>query len=980
MAEMGLLQVIIGADISAFEKNIKKVQRDLDKLVGKDFVKFAGQVRTAMMGLAGALGLVGVAAVKSAAQLEQQKVAFTTLLKSAQKADDFLRKLQSFAAATPFQFDELVDASKKMLAFGFAADDVLPTLRKVGDAAAGLGLGGDGIDRIVRAIGQMQSKGKVSAQEINQLAEAGIGAWDYLAKAAGKSVAEVQKASEKGLISGKAGVAAIIAGMDSQFKGLMEKQSGTINGILSNITDNIGEAMRGLGEALVTDLPIKDALIGIRDALGAFAQQVSDSGFVNALQLVFLKVLGPGTISVLTALAAVIGTTLVYSLTSLSLALTRLIAAHPYLLVFAAAVTAITYAFQKWDLISYTIQNLVSNIKAWFGTAYDVITNFASMVADAVVLVLAKVTQKVFEIISGSATVVADMAKQLLPRWAQFAADIVTILNPVYNKIASIAANTADTYAKKFETALMKVGSAMSENIEIAKKEKEEHKKAYEQKVAAAKGAQEYHELELTYGKRISKAFEDVKSSVVSAYESIKTSGSSAWMAGITLIEQFIDKLQSVTSFMIPIIGAANALREAFGFAGIDFSLGNTEEGNGKKKSGAGGGGGKGKSAADQAREAAELYRDTFREFRDLKKELQAPQQGAAGFFQQLDAEIGGVRDRWIDALDQIAAKFEETNRQGKDAILRGLNEAGVAYQVAENGKLDFARQRMANELLLEQEKQARILEYQRSGQMLEDELRRAANERDLAEYTQLLSSKNAAFLAQIEGERQAMDAYRSLMLEANRSNLSYMAEASQVLTQGLTDAIVGVVTGTKKAGEAFRELGKQIITMVVKWMVQRAISAAAAKALEHTMAASSSAAAATVNAAWAPAAANVAIATMGGAIGPAVAGLTAATASYRAMNMTGLARGGIVTAPTVAMVGEGRYDEAVIPLSPSVLGKLGGGGGDVRVNIYNNTGQPVSARQERSVDGQGTLVSVWLDAYDRDVGGLRSVVNSRRS
>jgi phage tail tape-measure protein len=154
---LGRFQVFVGADISEFEKKIKQVQRGLDKMVGRDFARFAGQVRTAMMGLAGALGLVGVAAVTSAAQLEQQKVAFTTLLKSAQKADDFLRKLQSFAAATPFQFDELVDASKKMLAFGFAADDVLPTLRKVGDAAAGLGLGGDGIDRIVRALGQMQS-------------------------------------------------------------------------------------------------------------------------------------------------------------------------------------------------------------------------------------------------------------------------------------------------------------------------------------------------------------------------------------------------------------------------------------------------------------------------------------------------------------------------------------------------------------------------------------------------------------------------------------------------------------------------------------------------------------------------------------------------------------------------------------------------------------------------------------------------------
>jgi hypothetical protein len=189
----------------------------------------------------------------------------------------------------------------------------------------------------------------------------------------------------------------------------------------------------------------------------------------------------------------------------------------------------------------------------------------------------------------------------------------------------------------------------------------------------------------------------------------------------------------------------------------------------------------------------------------------------------------------------------------------------------------------------------------------------------------------------------------------------------------------MSIIDGTKSARQAFADLGKTIVKMVIQWMIQRAVSAAAAKTLEAGMAASSSAAAATVNAAWAPAAANVAVATMGGAIGPAIGGLTAALASYRSLNMVGLAKGGIVTGPTPALVGEGRYDEAVIPLSPSILGKLGGGGGDVRVNIINNTGAPVSARQERAVDGQGTLVSVFLDAYDRNVGGLRDVIGTRR-
>jgi len=52
-----------------------------------------------------------------------------------------------------FEFPSLIEASKRMLAYGFAAEEVLPTLRAVGDAAAALGAGSEGIDRITLALG-----------------------------------------------------------------------------------------------------------------------------------------------------------------------------------------------------------------------------------------------------------------------------------------------------------------------------------------------------------------------------------------------------------------------------------------------------------------------------------------------------------------------------------------------------------------------------------------------------------------------------------------------------------------------------------------------------------------------------------------------------------------------------------------------------------------------------------------------------------
>jgi tape measure domain-containing protein len=974
---LGGFFIEIGADISEFEKKIKAVQRGLNQAVGRDFARLAGQVRTLMMGAAGALGIVGVAAVKSAARFEQQRIAFTSLLKSGDKATEMLKEIQRFAAATPFQFDDLVVASKKMLAFGFEAEKVLPTLRTVGDAAAGLGLGADGIDRITRALGQMKQKGKVSAQEINQLAEAGIGAWEYLATAAGKSVAEVQKASEKGLISGKAGVAAILAGMDSQFAGLMEKQSTTINGILSNITDNVGEAMRGIGQGLIDNLPIKETLAGLRDEIGKFSAQITNSGFRQAFELTFDRLASPEIRAGLAALAAVIGTTLVYSIAQFTLALGRMMTVHPYLLAFTAAVSGIYYAFQRWEETIWILETYWSNLKVMFANGGAVIVDTVRSFAGSIAGFFAQGLALMLQMTSRTLAQIAQELRNTLPAGFGWIADSVFAVARATKTGYMEAWKAGNDFYTKSKAASDRAAAAF-------KKANQEVLDGYNKRKQAAESLAKWHELELTYGKRIGEAFDRAKETIVSGYAAIKSAGASAWASGIAAAAGYIDKLIQVTNYMNLVAQAAAALSAAFSM-GIGGDGGGApapvvppiDLGGGGSK---GGGGGKGKSAAEEAREALDLYRETFREFRDLQKELRAPQAGAAGLFQQLDDEIMGVRDHWVDALDEIAAKWDETSKAGRDSIIKAMQEAGIQYQVAENGKLDLSRQRLRIETELEQEKQRRRLEIINSGQALEAELDKLANERNLTGYTQHLDSKRAAFLANLEGERQAMDTYRQLMMEANRSSLSYMAEAAQTLTSGLTDAIVGVVTGTKKASEAFKDLGKQIITMVIRWMVQRAVSAAMAKTLEKGMAASSAASAAVINAAWAPAAANVAIATMGGAIGPAMAGLMAATSSYRAMSAVGLAKGGIVTGPTMAMIGEGRDDEAVIPLNDRILSKIGGGGkGNVQVIVNNQTGVRAAARAETTFDAQGSIVTIWLDALDRNVGNLRDQVAAVR-
>lgn len=207
-----------------------------------------GAVGTAGVGMAGYLGL-------SFLKVEQQaKTAFTSMLGDGGKARAFLDNLAQFAKSTPFEFPELITTSQKLLAMGFAAEEVIPSLTAIGDATASLAGGPEVMSQMTRALGQMQIKGRASAEEMLQLSEAGINGWKYLADAMNTTVADAQEQVTKRMVDGRFAVKAILAGMTEDFGGQMEAQSHTFAGLWSTIKDTIsqtaGTVMRPLFEAV----------------------------------------------------------------------------------------------------------------------------------------------------------------------------------------------------------------------------------------------------------------------------------------------------------------------------------------------------------------------------------------------------------------------------------------------------------------------------------------------------------------------------------------------------------------------------------------------------------------------------------------------------------------------------------------------------------------------------------------------------------
>lgn len=271
----------VGDDLETVSKQSQKATSGIkgfadkcNKMTGALSAIAAVQLGSVFTGMAGGILNMGIASVQAAAQMRQYEIAFQTMLKSAEAGTQMLRDLQQFAAETPFDVPGVVSAGQQLMAFGFKAEEIIPMLTNLGDAASGLGLGTEGVSRLAYALGQMQTSGKLNAQDMMQLTSAGISAWDMLAQAAGKTVAEMKDLCSKGAIDSKAAVQTIVAGMNEQFGGMMAKTSDEVAGLLANIEETAGNTSAAVGKYLTEAFNIKGILKDVSDRLGEFQQKM----------------------------------------------------------------------------------------------------------------------------------------------------------------------------------------------------------------------------------------------------------------------------------------------------------------------------------------------------------------------------------------------------------------------------------------------------------------------------------------------------------------------------------------------------------------------------------------------------------------------------------------------------------------------------------------------------------------------------------
>lgn len=357
---------------------------------------------------------------------------------------------------------------------------------------------------------------------------------------------------------------------------------------------------------------------------------------------------------------------------------------------------------------------------------------------------------------------------------------------------------------------------------------------------------------------------------------------------------------------------------------------------------GGGGGGGSAKAARDtsvqDAREYLALFDDATQKAEGFKSTWDSIKgDNDNSLFGKVDEQVSKVEQAYLDA--QSARLKAEADGNTKSAELLAQTEAE---------RLELLRKTEAEATAI---KTDALYQYKDALQKNNDEARKDEEEHQallLAMVQGRLEAEDEARLAQLEAkaaenlqEQEMMQAYNDWRMEAEQTYMDFAIEAANMLKENLSSGIADAIVNGGKLGDVFKNAGKQIAQMFIQWQISRMMAGALSDKLRAKEIAKNKVLAASL---VAPAV-QKSIAEVGPVAGPIAYATATETMMSIGMSSGAFATGGIITAPMFALMGEGKSDEAVIPLRNGIFADLlgidpdtlGGGGTVVEQNIYGD-------------------------------------------
>lgn len=893
---------------------------------------------------------IGKAALSASADIELLHKGLAFSLGDA-GADQLIKTMQDLGEASAYDTTELLPMARAWVNIGNNAEQAAAKMATIIDAGSAYGMTADKLNSVNIALTQMQMKGKVSAEEMMQLTEAGLPAWTLLSEKMGLPVEQLQDMASKSMLTQDA-MDTLFAAMKDKTEGAASSMASTLTGQWSNIQEALTNSMAAIGDIISMAFNVP----GVLTELGNLAEQakaVISSIRDNA------KAMGIGQAIILelykvSPAAAKMAADVENAFNEIKSFIVNNETAIKNLIV---AITSVAATVKIW----YTMVNAVKAVQSALMAARIAAIAFqAACAANPVLLALSL-------IVAAIALVVMN--------WDFLKETASKVMTSIQNAVTACT----DWLKNKFQSAIDAVTgwwnnlkstfSGGMETTVVVHEQRTGGTKGYATGgifgmatggivgglVPLANGGQLKHGTPAIVGEAGPEAVIPLKDNVLSkigesimaAYQKGKSGGSQ-----VMAIQTRISTIADTGNLSV----YAQKLQEAQDKA--------NEVGKELAKF---------RDYQEQCNEEAARYADDGEATLEYQRKMLSNQQQIAALTEKINA--GKAADGSTEKIallqkqgEQIKAQYQQ-QKQAAISAAKEAADARVAIETNAQNALASIQISTADKIY---GRQAALEEAQRQQKL-------ANQQADLESYMAVMSAKDeitgqsyATTLAneQYLNEQRAVW-HDQMMLQAVEWGTymqTLLTTMSSQIQGGLASGLAQCIAYGESFSATMQQLGQQVLKTFIQDVLKKALSqlgliraanaantkvavaglnaqTAATAGLAATYASAATAALIAMNPWSAGGAAAIVSGQMSSAAGASQALSATISAKSKAdqIGAIAMASGGIVTGPTLSLVGEGRYDEAVIPLKPGILDRLYGESSEsgrtttVTQNIYGD-------------------------------------------
>lgn len=330
---------------------------------------------------------------------------------------------------------------------------------------------------------------------------------------------------------------------------------------------------------------------------------------------------------------------------------------------------------------------------------------------------------------------------------------------------------------------------------------------------------------------------------------------------------------------------------------------------------------------------------------------------GSVSPMTQLKHDYVSAIDEITDKYAEMQDKFVKLDPKGQQAYIAELKARGVAFEQTTDGMISFETMKNEEILAKQQEFNAKSAQLQRELQEEKWNIDEAMRTQNFEALQQALSDEYVATQQSYDLKKELLTEYQQAIMDSHFNGQQLIWDAASAGIDKLQEGISGLLQGTMTITQAFQNMGKAILKTIAdslaQWVAAQVKQAVLGKMLQSQQTAASIAAAQAQLPAWSQLAQQVSMATFGASAAAGFAAWSSSTAAgiaqstalssvgnlggslkdggnfssmFSAKSMPKLAEGGLTYGATLAQIGEGKYEEAVLPLSDTVFDRLGDG------------------------------------------------------